>query len=74
MQPEKKELDMAIDDMIEEEAFIWACGRNADGELGLGPVQKGEEAVKLPKNIKQLRDFPVRLIQSSNNHTVLMTP
>lgn len=53
---------MAIDDIIEEKAFIWACGRNADGELGLGPVQKGEEALKMPKNIKQLRDFPVRSI------------
>ena len=33
---DKKELDMNIDDIIDQKAFIWACGRNVDGELSLG--------------------------------------
>lgn len=49
---DKKELDMTIDDIIDAKAFIWACGRNSDGELGLGPVSKGDENIKLPRNVK----------------------
>jgi len=30
--------------------------------------------VKLPKNIEQLRDFPIKMLAASNTHTVLMTP
>lgn len=71
---DKKELDMHIDSIIDEKAFIWACGRNTDGELAFGPVNKSSETFSLPKNVKQLRDFPIRMIQGSNNHTVLMTP
>ena len=70
---DKKELDMAMDDIVEQKAFIWACGRNADGELALGTVSK-EGEVALPRNVKQLRDFPVRLIAASNNHTAILTP
>lgn len=49
---DKKELDMTIDEIMDEKAFIWVCGRNVDGELGMGPVTKGEESVKIPKNVK----------------------
>ena len=49
---EKKELDMNIDDIINSKAFIWACGRNNDGELAFGPVNKGNETVSLAKNVK----------------------
>ena len=53
---------MTVDEIVDAKAFIWACGRNADGELGNGPVSKGKESVPLPINIKQLRDFPIRSI------------
>ena len=43
---------MTVDEIIDEKAFIWACGRNTDGELALGPVSKGDESVKLPRNVK----------------------
>ena len=67
---EMKHLDMTIDEIIENQAFIWCCGKNTDGELGLG----NEDRVNLPKNVGQLRDFQVRDIAASNTHTVLMTP
>lgn len=50
--------------------MIWCCGKNAEGELGLG----NEEKVNIPKNVDQLNDFQVKDIQASNTHTVLMTP
>ena len=41
-------LEMTKDQIIDEKAFIWACGRNIDGELALG---MGKESVNLPKNV-----------------------
>ena len=64
---------MTNEEIIEEKAFIWACGKNSDGQLGLGSIQSDGE-VNLPKNILQLRDFPIKLFTASNAHTVLMTP
>ena len=49
--------------------MMWASGRNTEGELGLG----NEESNKLPKNIVQLNDFPIKKFCMSNCHTVLMT-
>jgi len=63
---------MDEDSIIENKAFLFGCGRNADGELGMGSNQAKEFSI--PKNIEQLRDFPVRQIAISNTHAVLMTP
>lgn len=45
---DKKDLDMTEDEMKEKNAFIWVCGRNDDGELGMGSKSEG---LTLPKNI-----------------------
>lgn len=39
---------------------MWACGRNIDGELAFGTNSTKEGEINIPKNIKQLRDFPVK--------------
>ena len=62
---------MDSEEIVEKKAFLFACGKNADGELGMG--SNGGE-FNIPKNIEQLRDFPVRQIAISNSHMVLMTP
>lgn len=67
---ELKSLDMTIDEIIDSSAFIWCCGKNTEGELGLGH----EDRVCLPQNVEQLRDFQIRALTTSNSHTVLMTP
>ena len=54
---DKKKLSLSDEEIIGLKAFIWACGKNSDGELGLG-FKDGE--VCLPRNIDQLRDFPVK--------------
>ena len=61
---------------MELKAFIWACGKNSDGQLGLGVTAPSgaEGEVNLPRNIEQLRDFPIKLMAASSAHTVLMTP
>jgi len=41
-------LEMSKDDIIDNKAFIWACGRNVDGELAIG---MGKESINTPKNI-----------------------
>jgi hypothetical protein len=41
---------MSNDDIIAEKAFIWACGKNSDGQLGLGTTKCDGEN-NLPKNI-----------------------
>lgn len=43
----KQKLELSITDIVDLKAFIWATGKNADGELGLG----NEEKVSLPKNV-----------------------
>ena len=57
--------------MIAQKAFIFACGKNSEGDLGLG---HNDGRVNLPKNVAQLDDFPVKQIAGSNTHTALMTP
>lgn len=49
----KQQLELSIDEILDKQAYIWCCGKNSDGELGLG----NEEKVNLPKNVVQLRDF-----------------
>ena len=71
---DKKDLDMTNDEIVDQKAFVWACGRNTDGELGLGYTSNKDGEVSMPKNVKQLRDFPVQKIVASNNHTIIMTP
>jgi hypothetical protein len=70
---EKKVLSLGQEEIQELKAYIWACGKNTDGELGLGHPSSGED-VSLPKNIEQLRDFPIKQMCASNTHTVLLTP
>jgi hypothetical protein len=55
-----EELCMTHDQILEEKAFMWACGRNIDGELAFGTNSSKEGEINIPKNIKQLRDFPVK--------------
>jgi alpha-tubulin suppressor-like RCC1 family protein len=43
---------MSVDEMLANKALIWACGRNADGELGLGFLQQKEGEVNIPRNIE----------------------
>ena len=43
------EIDQAT--MIDEKAFIFACGKNAEGDLGLG---NSDAKVNLPKLIPTL--------------------
>lgn len=47
-QEELRNLDMTIDEIVDSSAFIWCCGKNTEGELGLGH----EEKVNLPKNVE----------------------
>jgi alpha-tubulin suppressor-like RCC1 family protein len=68
---DRKELEIDQATMIDEKAFIFACGKNAEGDLGLG---NSDGKVNLPKNVAQLNDFPVKQIAGSNAHSVLMTP
>lgn len=72
--PDKIDLDMDRDQIIEEKAFMWACGRNTDGELGLGYISSEPGEISIPRNIEQLRDFPVKQFIASGNHVCLMTP
>jgi len=53
---------------------MWACGRNIDGELAFWLNSSKEGEINIPRNIKQLRDFPVKTIAASNNHVVILTP
>ena len=69
-----EELNMNHDQILEEKAFMWACGRNTDGELAFGTNSSKEGEINIPRNIKQLRDFPVKNIAASNNHVVILTP
>jgi alpha-tubulin suppressor-like RCC1 family protein len=71
---EKKNLPMTNEEIQEQKAYIWACGKNTEGELGLGGAQAVEGETCLPRNVEQLRDFPIKQIASSNTHTVLVTP
>jgi hypothetical protein len=68
---EKKNLALSEDEIVTLKAFIWTCGKNSDGELGLG-FKDGE--ICLPRNVDQLRDFPLKQIAASSTHTVLLTP
>lgn len=68
---DKQELDMEVEEMQEKKAFIFACGKNSDGELGLG---HNDANVKLPINVSQLMDFPLKQFVASNTHVVLLSP
>lgn len=68
---DKKNLNLTEEEIVSLKAFIWACGKNSDGELGLG-YKDGE--VCLPKNVDQLRDFPLKQMCASSTHTVMLTP
>jgi len=35
-----KQLELSNDELIQKKAFIWVCGNNNDGELGLGNEEK----------------------------------
>ena len=67
----QKKLSLSDEEIINLKAFIWTCGKNSDGELGLG-FKDGE--VCLPRNVDQLRDFPVKQMVASSTHSVLLTP
>jgi len=67
---DKVDLEMTNDEIIENKAFIWCCGNNKEGELGLGSDEKPNK----PKNVVQLREFPVKDFVCSNTHSVLLTP
>ena len=56
---------------MDSKAFIWACGRNTDGELALTDKTK---SANLPRHVRQLADFTVKSFAASNNHTVMLTP
>jgi len=48
---------------------MWCCGKNTDGELGFG----NEQSCNIPKNVQQLRGFPVKDFAASGCHTVLVS-
>lgn len=68
---ERQYLELDRDEILESKAFVWASGRNADGELALSTTTK---AIPLPKCVRQLCGFPVKEIVASNNHTAVLTP
>ena len=39
-----KQLDLSKDEIESKKAFIWACGKNTDGELGFG----NQDSTNLP--------------------------
>ena len=43
-----KQLELTREEILEKEAFIWVCGKNDQGELGLG----NEDKQSLPKNVE----------------------
>ena len=61
---------MTNDQIVESKAFIWSCGNNKDGQLGLG----NEEKKMVPTNVSQLNGFPVKEFCASNTHSALLTP
>lgn len=69
-QEEAKTLEFSNDEITQKKAFVWVCGKNNEGELGLG---KSEDKINLPTNVVQLQDFPIKQFACSNSHTVLMT-
>ena len=68
---ERQYLELDRDEILESKAFVWASGRNGDGELALSTTSK---VIPLPKCVKQLCGFPVKEIVSSNSHSVVLTP
>lgn len=68
---DKQELELTIEEIQEKKAFVFACGKNSDGELGLG---HNDPSVKLPVNVAQLCDFPLKQFVASNTHVVLLSP
>ena len=68
---ERQHLELDRDEIIDAKAFVWASGRNTDGELALNTSSK---QIPLPKCVRQLCAFPVKEIVASNNHSVVLTP
>lgn len=52
-----------------KKAFVWAFGKNAEGELALGVYKDA----LLPRFVSGLKGQSARCISSSNHHTALVT-
>lgn len=46
---ERKYLELDNDEIMDSKAFIWACGRNTDGELALTDKTK---SASLPRHVR----------------------
>jgi len=50
-------------------AFVWAFGKNQEGELALGVYKDA----LLPRFVTGIKSFSAKCISSSNHHTALVT-
>lgn len=52
-----------------KKAFVWAFGKNQEGELALGVYKDA----LLPRFVTGVKSFSAKCISSSNHHTALVT-
>lgn len=61
--------NMASDQIKNKKAFVWAFGKNQEGELALGVYKDA----LLPRFVTGVKSYSARWISSSNHHTALVT-
>jgi alpha-tubulin suppressor-like RCC1 family protein len=60
---------MAENMIINKKAFVWAFGKNQEGELALGVYKDA----LLPRFVTGVKSHSAKWISSSNHHTALVT-
>jgi len=61
--------NMAENQIINKKAFVWAFGKNQEGELALGVYKDA----LLPRIVTGVKSHAAKCITSSNHHTALVT-
>jgi transcription elongation factor GreA-like protein len=61
--------NMAENQIINKKAFVWAFGKNQEGELALGVYKDA----LLPRFVTGVKSHAAKCIASSNHHTALVT-
>ena len=63
------ESDMSAQQIKTKKAFVWAFGKNAEGELSIGSTKD----CLMPRYAVGMKGSNAKFIASSNNHTALVT-
>jgi alpha-tubulin suppressor-like RCC1 family protein len=61
--------NMPENQILNKKAFVWAFGKNQEGELALGVYKDA----LLPRFVTGIKGYTAKWISSSNHHTALVT-